>query len=357
MIPATAVAIPTARTHRSPQRTTFTRSTYAIVRTPNVSAVYKDPYATVPSAEVSGAAFRRVATTGYGTAPTARSASGTAAFSTTYHHRRERQLQDKVDVMEAKNRDLENRLLDLRREMMMMKASNTSSSRLYAPQAADNNSRGRQRSTSSVPRHHQRSASAVAQRGAVLLSPPSRGAAAANRFSHAPSVEHTLHLVDELRDALIHGGGDHQVGSISTIPTASTTTKRTTKKRKASAKRSISAAEAGDQLKHAIDNETARFNSQRINDYYRQTSAAAQETRWEPTQTQARTQLRSPSRPVQRTTAISTSYDDHRQNLYRPAVGDDDEFESLQRSYWSQSQAILEQLDRKLKSLDVTHSN
>jgi hypothetical protein len=51
MLPATMVAIPTASTHRAPKRTTVTRTTVSLVRTPNVSAVHVDPY--TPSGDAS----------------------------------------------------------------------------------------------------------------------------------------------------------------------------------------------------------------------------------------------------------------------------------------------------------------
>lgn len=380
MIPATAVAIPTAHTHRSPRRTTFSRTTYTIVRTPNVSVVHRDPYA-LPSAEVSGAAYRRIAS-----ARPVSNSGGTAAFSATHHNRRERQLQSKVDVMEAKNRDLENRLLDLQREMMMMKAENTSSSRLYP-----NNAAVRTSSTQRVQQQQQRSYSAnrasdVRQRNnyataapsfqrasGVLLSPPSRGRSAAprslppqQRSDSGTRVDHTLHLVDELRDALLRGGD-----CISTIPTA--TTSKKTKKRKSSTKR---AANAGDQLRYAIDHETSRYNNERLDNYHRQTSAVEVSRRERSDADnilaahahRGGAPLQSPSRPLanhpQRTSAMSSStiYDDRHyreQQQRRHTVDDNDDeaFESLQRSYWSQSQAILEELDRKLKSLDVTRSH
>jgi hypothetical protein len=359
MIPATAVAIPTAHTHRSPRRTTFSRTTYTIVRTPNVSAVHRDPYSTIPSADVSGAAYRRIASA----RPLSSGGGGTAAFHAVHHNQRERQLLAKVDIMEAKNRDLEHKLLDLKREMMMMKAENTSSSRLYPARANSMQRRQQQQQRSysaagvDISRRY---AAAPSQRTDGLLSPPSRGRVAVSRAQPALQhesgrVEHTLHLVDELRDALLRGDRV----DVADIPTAAS---KKTKKRKSSAKRSVS-ENAGEQLKHAIDHETARYNNERRYDFHRQTSAV-ETSRHErgdfPVASSSHGALRSPSRPPQRTAAISSSsiYDDQRNHQRYGASDDNDEaFESLQRSYWSQSQAILEELDRKLKSLDVTRSH
>jgi hypothetical protein len=328
MIPATATAIPTAQTHRSPKRTTYARTTYTVVRTPNLSAVYHDPYAAVPSADVSGTNRQRLVPSRGDASPRDHQQQRISRSASCVSHPRERQLQSKVDLVTAKNRDLEMQLMQLKREMMMMRAANSSSSRLYPPP--------RQRSYSGAAPIR---GGPQQQRAAAGLPPPQRSVSTTCPDHQRPSssrrqprtvttkdMERTLHLVDELRDALVHQ---------TSVNEARNTSKRKLKKKML--KRDEEPKLVADQLRSAIESESALY------------ARVSAEDRAHVHQSEHGAILRSPARPVQQQQHVSRD---------PPIAYEDDEaFESLQKSYWSQSQAILEQLDRKLRSLTTSTSS
>lgn len=354
MIPATAVAIPTAQTHRSPKRTTYSRTTYTIVRTPNVSAVHHDPYAAVPSVDAS-CAYRRSSAHQQQTA--ARSvpqrSRSTAASSAVSQQRRERQLLTKVDIMEAKNRDLENRLLDLTREMMMMKAGN---GRLHASRERSDSSGRAQRSTAEMADNRRLSAArrcnstnTSTARHYPVMSPPGRRRSAQQEAPNVAS-ERTLHLVDELRDALLHQTSFATEGRNNSSQQRIAVKRKTVKKRKASCTSAPIDSAAG-QLRAAIEKESAR---------YARGDWPADEYEKQHRNISGRGVLRSPARPLQaqhRGSTIPRHAFDRDDTPIPSAYEDDEAFESLQRSYWTQSQHILEELDRKLRSMDVTRTH
>lgn len=312
MIAANAVAIPTARTHQSPKRTVVTRTTYSIVKTPNVSAVHADPYAKLLSANVSQSHA------GVGAAAAARSTSSRrtqayndgSAFGRTQsnipfsmnhlrtrdresrpqstHHRassanqqldQQRRIMDKMDAVIARNRELELQVLQLKQDMMQLKAGKNSMQRLLAPKrsAAE---------TTELPNNH-RSSSAL---GATTYA----GAQRKNGSSQKIETRHALELIDELRETLAHDQAPAVV-----------------KKKKAK-----------------------KVQKRRDESDYVYTSEISA----------ARPPLQSPPRPAPSHLHDATGHD---RSL------DDAEFDALQRSYWQQSQSILHELDKKLQEMAI----
>jgi hypothetical protein len=162
-IPATVVAIPTAYTHQHPKPSSYSRSVYSVLNTPNVSTVYGDDTTRTRSAKA-----------------TVDRSKSTASLA-----REKRALEQSMEVVAARNRELELQLLDLKRELTMVKASSSLRQR----------SSSTRRRTNSSSRRLDDKPQATFPIGSSSLGP-----ASARR---PENLEKTLVLLESLRSAIL----------------------------------------------------------------------------------------------------------------------------------------------------------
>ena len=278
-IPANAVAIPQVYTHQRPKSSTFARSVYSLLNTPNVSTVYGD--GGLSSHEVTQQQLR----------PRSKSRSRSAAAI----ERDKRALEQSVEIVAARNRELELQVLDLRRELSMVKSSRSSSS-----------ARRRLQRRSDVSLSNTAVRDGNATIGKVKQLPGSA------RSGEPRSLEKTLLLLESLKSAILTRQSAASAISSAALP-VEMPARENKKKRKKKTKR-------GHEDVHAAAVPPAGSTSVSIPSaisYHRDPSA----TRHQPLET------------ADNAGALTEQ---------------DATFDAIQKNYWLHSRSMLSQLDRML---------